>query len=197
MAANDITFRPATRKDVRVIAELFQISSEGVADYVWSTLAEEPEYQGLELLDIGAKRYEREGVNFSYQNCDLAEIDDEPVGMLHAYPMGNKVGVVPEGADPVLKPYMELEEPNSLYISGLAMFNKFRGQGVGTRLLDFAYKRARAESLKKISLICFAENEGACRLYKREGFKDRARRAVVPHPLIKHSGEAVLMVREH
>lgn len=196
MAANDITFRPATRADAPVIAQLFQISSEGVADYVWSTI-DDPEFKGMELVDIGAKRYEREGVDFSYQNCDIAEIDDEPVGMLHAYAMGSDVGHVPEDCDPILKPYMELEEPNSLYISGLAMFNKFRGLGAGTRLLDFAYRRARAESLKKISLICFAENEGAYRLYKREGFEDRLRRAVIPHPLIQHGGDAVLMVREN
>lgn len=196
MAANDITFRPATRADAHVIAELFQISSEGVADYVWSQL-NGPEFKGMDLIDIGAKRYEREGVDFSYQNCDLAEIDDEPVGMLHAYPMGSDVGNVPDDCDPVLRPYLELEEPNSLYISGLAMFNKFRGRGAGTRLLDFAYKRARAESLKKISLICFEDNADAYRLYSREGFIDRMRRAVVPHPLIKHAGDAVLMVREN
>lgn len=196
MAANDVTFRPATLVDVQVIAELFQISSEGVADYVWSTLADDPEYKGLELLDIGAKRYGREGIDFSYQNCDIAEIDDEPVGMLHAYPMGSDVGNVPDDYDPVLKPYMELEEANSLYISGLATFDKYRGRGIGTRLLDFAYRRARAEGLTKISLICFAENEGAYRLYSREGFVDRVRRPVVAHPLIQHGGDVVLMVRE-
>ena len=196
MAANDITFRPATRADAPVIARLFQISSEGVADYAWMSLPD-PEFQGMEILDIGAKRFEREGVDISYQNCDIAEIDEEPVGMLHAYAMGSDVGHVPDDCDPILKPYMELEEPNSLYISGLAMFNEFRGLGAGTRLLDFAYRRARAESLKKISLICFAENEGAYRLYQREGFKDRLRRAVVPHPLIEHGGDAVLMVREN
>lgn len=195
MSANDVSFRPATRNDARVIAELFQISSEGVADYIWSQL-DGPEYQGLDLVDVGAKRYEREGVDFSYQNCDIAEIDGEAVGMLHAYPMGESVGVAPEDCDPVLRPYAELEEPKSFYISGLALFDKYRGSGIGTRLLDFAYKRARAEGLKKISLICFAENQGAYRLYEREGFADRGRRDVVPHPLIKHGGEAVLMVRE-
>ena len=77
------------------------------------------------------------------------------------------------------------------------MFDDYRGSGVGTRLLDFAYKRTRAEGLKKISLICFEDNQGAYRLYKREGFKDMARRAVVPHPMIHHEGDAVLMVREN
>ncbi len=195
MTANNVTFRPATRSDARVIAELFQISSEGVADYVWSQ-SEDPEFQGLPLIEIGERRYAREDADFSYQNCDIAEIDGEPVGMLHAYKMGADVGSVSDEADPVLRPYMELEEPNSLYISGLAILDKFRGGGIGTRLLDFAYKRARAEGLKKVSLICFAENEAAYRLYNREGFFDRARRPVVPHELIKHGGDAVLMVRE-
>ena len=195
MTANDVTFRPATRSDARVIAELFRISSEGVADYVWSQL-DDPELEGLPLIDIGERRYAREDADFSYQNCDIAEIDGEPVGMLHAYKMGSDVGSPPADMDPVLRPYMELEEPESLYISGLAILDKFRGEGIGTRLLDFAYKRARAEGLKKVSLICFAENQAAYRLYQREGFSDRARRPVMPHDLIKHGGDAVLMVRE-
>tara|TARA_R110000787_G_scaffold186397_5_gene298060 strand:+ start:4860 stop:5474 length:615 start_codon:yes stop_codon:yes gene_type:complete len=196
MSANDVTFRPATRADVHVIAALFRISSEGVADYLWSTL-KGPEFEGLDLVDIGALRYGREGVDFSYQNCDIAEIDGEPVGMLHAYPMGDDVGHVDDDIDPVLRPYAELEEPRSLYVSGLALFDDYRGSGIGTRLLDFAYKRTRAEGLKKINLLCFEQNQGAYRLYKREGFKDAARRAVVPHPMIHNTGDVVLMVREN
>ncbi len=195
MTANDVTFRPATASDARVIAQLFQISSEGVADYIWSTL-KQPSDDDIELIDIGEQRYAREDADFSYTNCDIAEMDGEPVGMLHAYYMGSDVGDPPVDSDPILRPYLELEEPNSLYISGLAIYDKFRGLGIGTRLLDFAYKRARAEGLKKISLICFNENVGAYRLYQREGFTDRAKRTVVPHPLIKHGGDAVLMVRE-
>lgn len=195
MAANNVVFRAATHADARVIAELFQIASEGVADYIWSTL-EGPEYEGLDLLERGAKRYLREGVDFSYQNCDIADLDGVPVGMLHAYVMGDDVGIAPDDIDPILRPYAELEEPRSLYISGLALFNEYRGSGVGTRLLDFAYKRACAEGMKKISLICFEDNEGAYRLYEREGFKSRKRRPVEPHPLIHHTGHAALMVRE-
>jgi len=195
MSANKVNFRPATRADARVIAELFRISSEGVADYVWSQI-DDPEYADLDLLERGAKRYLREGVDFSYQNCDIAEIDGEPVGMLHAYVMGEDVGNVPDDIDPILKPYAELEEPKSLYVSGLALFDEYRGRGIGTRLLDFAYKRARAEGMKKISLICFEDNKDAYRLYEREGFESRKRRPVEYHELIHHEGHAALMVRE-
>lgn len=195
MAANNVVFRPATRADALVIAQLFQIASEGVADYVWSQI-DDPEYKDLPLIERGAQRYLREGVNFSYQNCDIAEIDGKPAGMLHAYVMGDDVGQAPDDMDPILRPYAELEEPKSLYISGLALFDEYRGTGVGTRLLDFAYKRARAEGVKKISLICFEDNEGAYRLYEREGFKSMKRRPVEYHELIHHTGHAALMVRE-
>jgi len=194
MGANSVTFRAATKADARVIAELFRISSEGIADYLWSQF-KGPEYEGLDLLDIGTMRYAREDTEFSYQHCDLAEIDGKVAGMLHAYPMGSDVGKVPDGVDPVLRPYCELEEPQSYYISGLALFGAYRGQGIGTRLLDHAYRRTLIEGLKKTSLICFAENKDAYRLYEHEGFKAVARRDVVPHPLIRHGGEAVLMVR--
>lgn len=194
MSANDVVFRPASKSDAPVIAELFRISSEGVADYIWTKIAKDGG-DGQSPLEVGVNRYTQEGVDFSYQNCDIAEIEGETVGMLHAYPMKQRADQADED-DPVLKPYKELEEPNSLYISGLALFPKFRGTGIGTRLLDFSYKRARVEGMKKLSLICFAENEGAFRLYHREGFEERTRRAVVPHPLIRHGGDAVLMVRE-
>lgn len=197
MSANDVIFRPASKSDAPVIAALFRIASEGVADYMWSKLAQKAG-DDRDIVDIGAERFTREKADFSYRNCDIAEIEGEPVGMLHAYPIAAqpRPATPEDAADPVLRPLLELEEPSSLFIAGLALFPQFRGTGIGTRLLDFSYKRARVEGMKKLSLICFAENEGAYRLYQREGFEERSRRPVVPHPLIRHGGDAVLMVRE-
>ena len=56
-----VTFRAAVPADARDIARLFLISSEGAAAYIWSQLAE----PGQELLDVGASRYARSGVDFS------------------------------------------------------------------------------------------------------------------------------------
>ena len=53
-----VTFRAATREDSRRIAELFSISSDGVVDYMWITLASE--YLGLEPIEIGAVRHASE-----------------------------------------------------------------------------------------------------------------------------------------
>ena len=186
----EIGLRSATSKDSRAIAELFRISSGGVADYIWTLL--KPEYPGLDLLDIGERRYAREGVNFSCENCTIAEHDGSVLGMLHAFEMPQSSE---EETDPVLRPYAELEAPGSLYISGVAMFPEYRGLGIGTRLMNAAMETAQMRDLAKLSLIAFEQNEGSWRLYLRLGYDVVDQRAVVPHPLIRYTGNALLMTR--
>src|SRR5688572_22420993 len=92
-------FRRATKEDARRIAELFQVCSGGVADYVWSTMRDD--YPGLSLLDIGERRYARENTPFSYQNCVVAEHDGRGVvGMLVAFPMEAEVPAPEEAEEP-------------------------------------------------------------------------------------------------
>ena len=185
-----IRLAPASRHDCRRIAELFQISSDGVADYIWSQLAA-PEQS---LLQVGQKRYERVDTAFSYQNCVVAERGGEIVGMMHSFVIPEPdEGAADEPGDPVLQPYAELELPGSLYIAGLAVLPAYRGLGYGSQMLAAARQRARELRVGEISLLCFAENAGAVRLYEREGFAMVARRAVVPHPLIHHTGDVLLM----
>lgn len=64
-------FRPACVDDCARIAALYRISSDGVADYIWTTLAR----PGQDILDVGRQRYERENSAFSYRNCTIAEVD--------------------------------------------------------------------------------------------------------------------------
>lgn len=184
-----VSLRPARRQDCRTIARLFQISSEGVADYIWSQV----DCPGLSLLEIGAHRYAREGTAFSYQNCLLAVRDGRSVGLLHSFEMPRREEAE---SDPVLKPYSELALPGSLYVSSLAVFPEHRGQGIGGQLLEAAHLKAQVEGFPSVSLICFEGNRGAARLYERFGYVATARRAIVPHPMIAHEGDAVLMVRQ-
>ena len=55
--------------------------------------------------------------------------------------------------------------------------------------------QARALDRPRVSLICFERNEGAMRMYRRLGFKELARRPVVPHSLHYAGGDAVLLAR--
>lgn len=187
----DIEIRPAGAADCPDIARLFLVSSDGLAAYIWGRM----DMPGLSLAEIGARRYAREGVAFSYQNCVVAAHGSRVVGMLHAYPMERPDPPAPE-TDPVLRPYSELEDYGSLYISGIALDPEFRGHGIGTRLLEAAAARARALGLPRLSLICFERNARAMALYRRAGFVAIDRRPLIPHPTLKYAdGDAVLMAR--
>jgi ribosomal protein S18 acetylase RimI-like enzyme len=162
-----------------------------VADYIWSKLAQ----PGEDILDVGQRRYERENSLFSYQNCTLATQGDTIVGMLVAFPMFVDEDAEPED-DPVLAPYSKLEENNSYYLCGVAVFPHYRNGGIGTQLMALAEEQAREKGLTKLSLIVFEQNEGAKRLYDRLGYREIAREAIVTHPLIHYSGDAILMVKQ-
>jgi ribosomal protein S18 acetylase RimI-like enzyme len=186
---NDVVIRQARREDSRTIAELFLISSDGLAEYIWRKVAE----PGETPLDAGARRYARDGVAFSYQNCILAETAGGVVGMAHGFPMDADPAAAPE-TDPVLRPYADLEDFGSLYIAGIALFPEHRGRGIGSRLMAAVEDRARAMHRPRLSLICFERNQGAMRWYGRLGFRELARRPLVPHPSLHYTeGDAVLL----
>ncbi len=183
--------RPARREDSRAIAELYRMAGDGVADYVWTQLAE----PGESVLGAGTRRFARDDEAYSYQNCLIAEIDGKIAGMIHSYVMGTPdPDWDPETVEAVLRPYAELEAPDSLYIAGVACYPEYRGRGLGTKLIARARERTRELGCTELSLIVFEQNESAVRLYQRLGFAIADRRAVVPHKLIHHTGEALLMV---
>lgn len=185
-----VEFRPARRTDARDIARLFQISSEGASDYIWSQLAE----PGEALLDVGERRYARDDVDFSWQNCLIAEADGRVVGMMHSYVTREDPDPTPP-TDPVLAPYADMEVADTLYISSLALHEGWRNQGLGVQFLQHAQARAEQLALKGLSLIDYAANTGARRFYERHGFGIVKTCQVVPHPMIRVMGEAYLMHR--
>ena len=187
-----LDIRWAKKEDARDIARLFLISSDGLAAYIWGKM----DKPGLALEEIGAERYAREGTAFSFQNCQLAVMTGQTVGMAHAFEMTADAEPSVE-EDPVLRPYAELEDPGSLYLSGLAVGSRHRGHGIGGALMDHVEERARAERLARVSLICFERNAAALRFYARRGYREIARRPLVPHPSLHYrDGDALLLVRD-
>lgn len=189
--SKDLWFRPALQSECRIVANLYSTASDGVADYIWSQLAGADE----DMLEIGARRYAREDSQFSYKNCTMAEFNGKVVGMMVAYPMGDNPQSVAD-VDPVLRPYAILEQPGSYYICGVAVYPQYRNHGVGSRFIDIAQRNAHVWGLAQLSLIVFEQNADAKRLYDRNGFYEIARQPVVPHPLIRHTGNALLMVKD-
>lgn len=190
-AAENTDIRWARKDEARDIARLFLISSDGLAAYIWSRIGD----AGGSLEDIGTARYARSGTAFSFENCLVVTSGGRVIGMAHAFEMPEGDAPTAE-EDPVLRPYAELEDPGSLYLSGLAVFEDQRGSGVGSQLMDHVETLARANGLPRVSLICFERNRRALEFYHRRGYRELARRPIVPHPSLHYSdGEALLLAR--
>ena len=67
--------------------------------------------------------------------------------------------------------------------------------GIGTKFLKIAESKAKELNLPQLSLIVFEGNTGAKKLYERHGFRVTDREPIVPHELIRHTGYALLMVK--
>ncbi|HDS1736731.1 N-acetyltransferase [Pseudomonas sp. BP8] len=185
-----VDFRPAQASDAHAIARFFQLTSEGMADYIWSKLAA----PGEALLSVGASRYAREHGDFSYKNCLMATFEGHVIGMMHSYALREPADGRVE-TDPVLAPYSDMEIPDTLYISSLALDEAWRSQGLGVQFLRHAQQRAEDSGLDGLCLIDYAENHGARRFYERHGFEIVKTCQIVPHPMLGVTGEAYLMYR--
>ncbi|MGA2676453.1 MAG: GNAT family N-acetyltransferase [Methanobacterium sp.] len=60
---------------------------------------------------------------------------------------------------------------NDYYLSNIAADTAFRGQGIGSYILENAIKLAEDAKCRRLILDVTMDNEGALRLYERFGFK--------------------------
>lgn len=55
---------------------------------------------------------------------------------------------------------------------GMGLLPDYRGQGIGTRLLQKVIEKARVSGLEKIELNVYTQNKSAIALYKNLGFEE-------------------------
>jgi ribosomal protein S18 acetylase RimI-like enzyme len=60
--------------------------------------------------------------------------------------------------------------------------------------MQMARQQALQHGYKQLSLVVFEENTAAVGLYRRLGYETIQRAQIIPHPLIRASGDALLMV---
>ena len=94
----------------------------------------------------------------------------------------------------VFAPYKCLEAPDTWYSCGIAVTPEHRGHGIGKRLMQIDREQALDHGYDWLSLVVFEETTVAVRLYQHLGYAIIKRAPIVPHPLIRCSGDALLMV---
>ena len=193
----DAALRRATEADIPDLARLFIMAADGIVDALYHGLV--PNVPTEKLFEW---RFSQVGSVKSYQHCWIAQRGPRAIGMVHAYPID---GLAAAPTDPrltadrlaVLAPIAALDEEarGSYYINVVAVYPDCRGGGIGNRLLARAMSDAKQQGFSEASLVVFEQNSRAVALYQRLGFEVVARRPVVPHALVRHSGDLLLMMR--
>ena len=170
-------FRPATIDDAPVLAELVNYAGEGLPHYIWGTLVE----PGEDAWDVGLRRATREEGSFSYRNAAIIERDGHCAGCLIGYEIPNEPEPIADNMPAMFVPLQELENlvPGTWYVNVLAVRPQFRGQGLGTHLLDLADTTAQSLGKSGLSVIVSDANAGARLLYERCGYSQSATRPMV------------------
>ena len=191
--------RPATQADVPHLARLYIMATAGLMDAVYADVAADAPLE--KLIEW---RFTQTGSIRSYELCLIAQEDSQVAGMMYAFPIG-RLEDAPSDPRPTqeglsfLAPAIELLhqiDNSSYYISAVAVYPEFRGRGIGRRLITAAALDARRLGLPELSLLSFEQNELSTPLYQRLNFEITARSRVIPHPLIHHTGDLLLMRRE-
>ena len=188
-------FRRAVHADASVLARLIDIAGEGIPAYLWAQSAA----RGESPLDLGARLAGRDHGIFSYRTAIVFEVDGAVAGMVMGYRQPDPYSDTNLAHVPaVMRPVIELESlvPGSWFVKALALLPDYRGRGLGSELLGLARTLAMDGEARKLSLIVAADNEGACRLYQRSGYRAIAQRPVVDFPGAPHGGVWSLMVQD-
>ena len=191
--SDDTAFRPATRADAAVLAELVNFAGEGLPLYLWDQMKE----PGETAWDAGRRRAARDEGAFSWRNAVIIECEGKAAGCLIGYGVADRPEAIPDDFPAMFRPLQELENlaPGTWYVNVLAVLPAFRNRGLGRRLLERAEETARAGRRRGMSLIVADANAGARRLYERAGYREAARRPMVKEGWAGEGRDWVLLTR--
>jgi ribosomal protein S18 acetylase RimI-like enzyme len=183
------TLRLASRDDAPLLAELVNYAGEGLPLYYWGKKAGPNET----AWDVGRRRVTRE----TYQYTTMIEHNGNATGCLIAYENGSSPTSIPPGLPAIFVPIRELQSlaPNTWYVNVLAILPRFRGTGLGTRLLAYADETASGHGNRGLSLIVSDANRGARRLYERCGYQEVASRPMVKEGWANEGQNWLLLIK--
>ena len=190
----NIIYREGRKEDSLRLAELINIASEGVVEYLFHDLI--PDLTPVQIIahNLESDKYPR-----SYKNTIVAESNGKIVGMALSIPSRfHKISeemknFFPEERLAHLKHFFAARVENSLLLDTLCVEEEFRGKGIGGGLISLTENKAKENSHDALSLIVFADNTAAQRLYKRYGFEIVENVKLESHQLIPHDGGCLLM----
>ena len=187
-------YRPAEKKDSMKLAELINIASGGVVEYLFHDLI-----PGMTPVQIVAHNLENDNYPHSYKSAIVAEDKNDVVGMALSYPSSyHKITDEMRAFFPAerlerFNNFYSSRVENSLFLDALGVDASHRRQGIGTRLVELTKEMAQENGYALISLIVFADNAPALALYKFLGFEAVQQIKLEGNEFIPHQRGCVLL----
>ncbi|MGN7356303.1 GNAT family N-acetyltransferase [Paenibacillus sp. SAF-054] len=164
--------RPALRKDAQQAARLLY---DALHDVAHQLTGEESEADAVRVLE---QYFDSEQGRLSYHQAIVMEVEGEVAGVIVVYG-GDEIGALDRPIlerlrsmknDPGLTLDKESDE-DEFYIDTLSVSPKFSGQGIGTKLIQAAEKRAKDRGYPKSAMAVVTDNTRAYSLYQHLGYE--------------------------
>ncbi|WP_071130901.1 GNAT family N-acetyltransferase [Enterococcus timonensis] len=175
--------RNAQKKDLPEIAQLILVI---LKDMELPFLDQVPEDEVLEILQEAALEPE---YRYSLTRGVVYEENGQVAGVAFGYPDTDEE-VIDRPLNKILLNYgisqVTLFEdpetfPDEWYLDSISVAKNFRGQGIGTKLLNALPEIAHKEHRQKIGLACDLHNPNAKRLYEKMGFTSVGQYKIAGH----------------
>lgn len=190
----DIICRTAEKTDCLQMAEMINIASGGVVEFLFHDLMPE-----LTPVQIVAHNLENSQGSHTYKNAIVAESDDRVVGMALSFPSHfheittEMRQVFPPDRLEHLGDFYAARVEDSFFLDALCVQETMRGNGIGSKLISLTKKKAKQGGFDTLSLVVFADNTAALSVYQRHKFEIVAPVELNFHERIPHDGGCLLM----
>ncbi|ALS03036.1 GNAT family acetyltransferase [Enterococcus silesiacus] len=176
--------RFATKEDGEAIAPLILVILKDMELPLLKIIPEET------ILAVLAEAVADPVYRYGYQRGLVYEQDGQVAGIAFGYPNEDEP-LIDEPLKKILRKYNLDEEirifvdpetlPNEWYLDTISVDEKYRGLGIGSKLLDALPKMAKKDGKEIIGLSVDKANPNAKKLYSRKGFKDVAEMMISGH----------------
>lgn len=183
--------RAAELRDCADLAVISDMATRRLSSFIWGGAA----LTGQSSFELGRAAIRSNAAHFAhYPNWQVAQCRGGVAGAINGYVIADEASDPAQGPA-FLQPLAQLKEMarGTWYISALAVYPEFRGQGIGLALLGWAEAKARRLRHTQLTLMVGSFNAHALPVYRRFGFAEWDRRAFIPFAGSDPGGEWILM----
>ena len=188
-----VKFRDGLESDATSLALLLDAAGRRIPAYFWSLYAAE----GQSFFEFGRENIRTNDEEKSYyKNWQIAELDNKLLGAFFGFRVPDPYPEISYDEEPEWwVPFLELEKSaaGSWLLQAISVLPEYRGQGHAHALLSKAEEVAKDNGANKITLQVEEVNKIALKTYITNGYKELARRELIPFPFSQDTGDIILM----